>query len=69
MNKPKWENAPHWAKFLSMDSDSLWWWYENKPYLYDDCTWDASGLSRMAKLDNDNWKETLEQRPENRGSR
>jgi len=38
MNKPKWNDAPKWAKYLAMDDDDTWWWYEEVP------SWDAYGL-------------------------
>lgn len=29
--KPDWKDAPEWAKFLAMDSDGWWFWYEAEP--------------------------------------
>ena len=29
--KPDWKDAPEWAKWLSMDGDGKWGWYENEP--------------------------------------
>ncbi len=29
--KPDWEGAPEWAKWLAMDEDENWGWYEFKP--------------------------------------
>lgn len=29
--KPDWKDAPEWAKYLAMDSDGWWYWYENEP--------------------------------------
>lgn len=29
--KPNWDDAPEWAKFLCMDDDGSWWWFELKP--------------------------------------
>lgn len=29
--KPTWDNAPHWASYLAMDSDCRWLWHEHKP--------------------------------------
>jgi hypothetical protein len=31
MNKPDWKDAPEWARWLAMDGDGSWWWYEQKP--------------------------------------
>ena len=30
-NKPNWKDAPEWAKFLAMDEDGEWHWYQYKP--------------------------------------
>jgi len=29
--KPDWKEAPEWAKWLAMDGDGYWGWYEHKP--------------------------------------
>ena len=29
--KPDWKDAPEWARYLAMDKDGTWWWYEIKP--------------------------------------
>lgn len=29
--KPSWKSSPWWARWLVMDHDGLWWWYEKKP--------------------------------------
>lgn len=29
--KPSWKDAPDWAKFVAMDGDERWYWYETKP--------------------------------------
>ena len=31
MSKPSSKDAPYWAKFLAMQSDGNWWWFEEKP--------------------------------------
>jgi len=38
MGTPDWKDAPNWAKYLAMDSNGNWYWYENKPTfnLFDD---------------------------------
>lgn len=30
--KPSWKDAPEWAKWVAMDSDGVWMWFEFKPY-------------------------------------
>lgn len=29
--KPVWESAPTWAKWLAMDCNGQWYWFEHKP--------------------------------------
>lgn len=58
MNKPDWKDAPEWANWLAMDSDGIWWWYENEPkwfYRQEDIRW-------IRVLHDEN---TREQRPQN----
>lgn len=31
MDKPSWDNAPEWAKYLAMDEDGSWFWYQYQP--------------------------------------
>lgn len=33
VNKPSWDTAPSWAKYLTQDSNGRWAWWENKPML------------------------------------
>lgn len=33
-DKPKWETAPEWARFLTCDNDG-WFWWENEPITED----------------------------------
>jgi hypothetical protein len=28
--KPSWNDAPKWAKWLAMDQDGTWCWYEKE---------------------------------------
>lgn len=67
---PTWQQAPADAKFLAMDSDGRWFWYFDRPYHetfggWDG--WDSDGASVDVRgsanyLD---WKDTLQERPEN----
>jgi hypothetical protein len=61
MNKPQWKDAPTWAKYVAMDADGEWCWFETKPiqrtgYWYSDFKMD------MVLFDN-GWKDSLEERP------
>lgn len=37
-----WSSAPEWAKYLAMDADGDWTWFEHKPR-YVNVAWVASG--------------------------
>lgn len=41
--KPDWKDAPEWAKWLAMDEDGEWFWFENKPEREGGWGWDADG--------------------------
>lgn len=60
--KPKWEDAPEWAKFLAMDADGIWFWYENRPFLGSGRFMNNGGLAEWARFSPD-WPSTLESRP------
>ena len=45
--KPSWDDAPEWAQCLAMDTDDIWYWYENKPVLRN-LTWGSNG-GKMCK--------------------
>ena len=72
-NKPSWEDAPDWARWLAKDSpdkdeESAWWWYADKPVAMKN-TWQVStdGRAMMAAschCDLGDWRDTLEKRPE-----
>ena len=67
-NKPDWKDAPEWANWLAMDADGRWYWYHNTPYVWGDM-WGCSGnfdySGHIVSTINDNWYETLEERPRN----
>ena len=42
--KPDWKNAPEWANYLAMDTDSSWWWFEKQPY-WDNGEWDEPSMT------------------------
>ncbi len=29
--KPDWKDAPEWARWLAMDDDGEWFWFESEP--------------------------------------
>lgn len=58
--KPSWTDAPEWAKYLAMDRDERWYWYDVKPFRQG-IVWVNSG--RALESDNSNWRDTLEPRP------
>jgi len=67
--KPEWKDAPPWAKWLAMDNNGDWWWYENEPVKNptDNEWWNAipgEGEVEMASapLHNLNWEESKEKR-------
>jgi len=66
--KPDWKDAPEWAKFLAMDQDGEWCWYEEKPSPIKAHVlphWRAHyGRSEVATLANKDWQNTLEGRPQ-----
>lgn len=62
--KPSWKDAPEWAKYLAMDEDGTWTWFEEKPEIFTHASQYGSWVSdkrwQIARV----WQETLEQRPE-----
>lgn len=72
MNKPDWEDAPEWAQWLACDEYGPWGWYAKKPRIFGDYCWDIHDSNdpddKWSSVDaewvkNDDWMETLEQRP------
>lgn len=66
--RPRWEDAPTWAKYLAMDSTGYWYWYEEKPTWLDaNQRWGVCdfGLSRVRWAQNSpiNAQGSLEERP------
>lgn len=63
MSKPKWDDAPAWAKWLARDLDGVWFWYENEPYI-SPRNWNvAAGEMTVAIQKIGDWRDTLEGRP------
>jgi len=62
--KPDWKDAPEWAKFLAMDQDGDWYWFENKPF-HDGFIWsNYNGQYELALESTEKWKKSLEERPQ-----
>ena len=59
--KPDWRDAPEWAKWLAMDQNGEWHWYEERP---------SHGMESWIPMDgrmlysgaDSCWKDSLEQR-------
>jgi hypothetical protein len=62
MTKPDWKDAPDFARYLAMDRDGEWYWYEEKPTIENNELWDAIGAHQLARCP-PNWRDTLEERP------
>jgi len=65
MSKPNWNNAPKWARYLAMDENNTWFWYERMPcYISDTSSWDCMGMSSLAETGNNRLiaRNTLEER-------
>lgn len=70
-NKPDWRGAPHWANWLSQDSDGVWCWYEPEPEVGDTAFKYPCQSLRFEMVHSvrkgevfGKWQDTLEQRPE-----
>jgi hypothetical protein len=59
--KPKWDDAPEWAKWLAQDEIGAWYWYSKKPR-FDGHVWKDGGRFMRASIDV-TAEETLEKRP------
>jgi hypothetical protein len=61
--KPSWKKAPKWAKWLAMDSDGQWFWYEEKPEKLM-TMFVSDGKEQYAPMPSTPpWKTSLEARP------
>ena len=66
MNKPNWEDAPRWAKYLAMDEENSWYWYEYTPeFRHSIGVWAGTGMTSLAEAGDDRVRavNTLEVRP------
>ena len=64
--KPDWKDAPEWAKYLAMDKNGAWWWYETEPHNTSN-NWYPIGnvhYEMYTPSESEEWKKSLEKRPE-----
>lgn len=68
INRPSWNDAPEWAKWLAQDSSGEFCWHQNKPWTLHGKQWDNSGKVKHANYGwipaGHNWRDTLEPRPQ-----
>lgn len=64
--KPQWSDAPEWAKWLAMDANGEWWWFQRQPVTASEWRMERSPdgqLSEATPQPDPNWRDTLEPRP------
>jgi hypothetical protein len=61
--KPDWKDAPEWAKWLAMDRDGEWYWYEFEPAIANDQWLQYGGRAADAGIADVRWDKSLEGRP------
>ena len=61
--KPDWKDAPEWANWLAKDEQDDWCWYEIEPIPDVGGWWWSSGSHQYCDLHADDWKDSLEKRP------
>jgi hypothetical protein len=60
--KPDWKDAPEWARYLAMDKNGSWLWYENEP-TPNSTLWESHGQYARAIAPKIDWLQSLEPRP------
>jgi len=60
--KPDWSTAPEWARFLAMDANGAWYWYEERPRDGDETWMWVAGKISIAVGYGTPWYETLEEK-------
>ena len=65
MSKPSWDDSPSWARYLAMDANGTWHWYEEEPIK---CQYENEWLTygdyiQASSIIKDGWKDSLEKRP------
>jgi hypothetical protein len=75
MSKPDWSEAPSWAEWLAQDKDGTWTFFNNRPQInpyqerweWEVCSDGSPFLEMRSSAVIGDWRNTLEQRPQNRG--
>lgn len=75
MSKPNWYDAPVWARWLAMNKNYQWFWYEYKPCLdttsnvwsifrrYKNARYELAGQYNPPDINSEDWIHTREKRP------
>lgn len=58
-----WSKAPEWARYVAMDADGTWFWFEKKPHKSYEYWVVGQGLQAPV-FELDNWQSTLQERPQ-----
>ncbi len=63
--KPDWKDAPPSFNWLAQDRDGDWYWHMTKPQPIHKDIWGLGTdcFHAMTGIPNQNWKESLEERP------
>jgi hypothetical protein len=64
MNKPSWDDAPDWARWLARDASGDWYWYEFEPGWEDRSYRPEKGEYLIAGYDSYMPPGPIERRPE-----
>ena len=62
--KPNWRDAPDWAKWLALDEDGQWNWFERMPDRFSGFLGGDVGRRKTAQESDEEWKHSLDERPE-----
>lgn len=62
--KPDWKDAPEWARWLAMDADGDWFWFEDRPSCNRKAWLSTSQRCALAGGANDYFRLSLEERPQ-----
>lgn len=62
--QPDWSTAPEWARYVAMDGNGRWYWYENRPLPGMDAWNEQHGRLEAATATGlPAWERTLAERP------
>jgi hypothetical protein len=67
--KPSWTDAPEWARYLAMDENGEWFWFDREPTLNETPVWGAlrwdilGGEGHVQAAIVPGWRDTLDSRP------